>query len=57
MAKYNEMGFIEELDDGEVFVFGNNSAAAHMGGAAAMAVAKSEANFCYGNLAVHFVNT
>lgn len=23
MAKYNEMGFIEELDDGEVFGDGN----------------------------------
>ena len=40
MAKYNEMGFIEELDDGEVFVFGSNGFGAHNGGAAAMAVAK-----------------
>lgn len=40
MAKYNKMGLIEELDDGEVFVFGSNGAGAHMGGAAAMAVAK-----------------
>ena len=40
MAKYNEMGFIEELDDSEIFVFGSNGFGAHMGGAAAMAVAK-----------------
>ena len=40
MAKYNGMGFIEELDDGEVFVFGSNGLGAHNGGAAAMAVAK-----------------
>ena len=40
MVKYNEMGFIEELDDGEVFVFGSNGFGAHNGGAAAMAVAK-----------------
>ena len=40
MAKYNEMGFIEELDDGEVFVFGSNGFGAHNGGAAAMATKK-----------------
>ena len=40
MAKYNEMGLIEELDDGGAFVFGNNGAGAHMGGTVAMAVAK-----------------
>ena len=40
MAKYGGMGFIEELDDGEVFVFGSNGFGAHMGGAAAMAVNK-----------------
>ena len=40
MVKYDEMGFIEELDDGEVFVFGSNGFGAHSGGAAAMAVAK-----------------
>ena len=40
MTKYNEIGFIEELDDGEVFVFGSNGFGAHNGGAAAMAVAK-----------------
>lgn len=34
------IGFIEELDDGEVFVFGSNGFGAHNGGAAAMAVAK-----------------
>lgn len=40
MAKYNENGFIEELDDDEIFVFGSNGFGAHNGGAAAMAVAK-----------------
>ena len=40
MTKYNEMGFIEELYDGEVFVFGSNGFGAHNGGAAAMAVKK-----------------
>lgn len=40
MAKYDKKGFIEELDGGEIFVFGSNGAGAHMGGAAAMAVAK-----------------
>ncbi|MBR2741891.1 hypothetical protein IKD98_04040 [Candidatus Saccharibacteria bacterium] len=40
MAKYNEIGFIEELDEGEVFVFGSNGFGAHNGGAAAMAMAK-----------------
>ena len=40
MAKYNGMGFIDELDEGEVFVFGSNGFGAHNGGAAAMAVAK-----------------
>ena len=40
MAKYNENGFIEELDDDEIFVFGSNGMGAHMGGAAATAVAK-----------------
>lgn len=34
------MGFITELDEGEVFVFGSNGAGAHLGGAAATAVAK-----------------
>lgn len=40
MAKYDENGFIKELDEGEVFVFGSNGAGAHLGGAAATAVAK-----------------
>ena len=40
MAKYNENGFIAELDEGEVFVFGSNGFGAHNGGAAAMALAK-----------------
>lgn len=40
MAKYNENGFITELDKGEVFVFGSNGFGAHNGGAAATAVAK-----------------
>ena len=40
MAKYNEIEFIEELDEGEVFVFGSNGFGAHNGGAAAMAMAK-----------------
>ena len=40
MAKYDKNGFIEELDDGEIFVFGSNGFGAHNGGAAAMAVAK-----------------
>ena len=40
MVKYNDMGFITELDEGEVFVFGSNGFGAHNGGAAAMAVAK-----------------
>ena len=40
MAKYDERGFITELDEGEVFVFGSNGFGAHNGGAAAMAVAK-----------------
>ena len=32
--------YITELDEGEIFVFGSNGMGAHMGGAAAMAVAK-----------------
>ena len=40
MAKYDENGFIVELGDGEIFVFGSNGMGAHMGGAAATAVAK-----------------
>ena len=40
MAKYDERGFITELGEGEVFVFGSNGFGAHNAGAAAMAVAK-----------------
>lgn len=40
MAKYYENGFIEQLDDGEIFVFGSNGSGAHLGGAAATAVTK-----------------
>ena len=40
MAKYDENGFITELDEGEIFVFGSNGMGAHMGGAAATAVNK-----------------
>ena len=40
MAKYDENGFITELDEGEIFVFGSNGFGAHNGGAAATAVAK-----------------
>ena len=40
MAKYDENGFITELDEGEIFVFGSNGFGAHNGGAAAMAVKK-----------------
>lgn len=40
MAKYNEDGFITELDEDEIFVFGSNGVGAHLGGAAATAVAK-----------------
>ena len=40
MAKYDKNGFIEELDEGEIFVFGSNGFGAHNGGAAATAVAK-----------------
>jgi hypothetical protein len=40
MAKYDKNGFIEELDEGEIFVFGSNGFGAHNGGAAATAMAK-----------------
>jgi hypothetical protein len=40
MAKYDERGFITELDKNEIFVFGSNGQGAHMGGAAATAVNK-----------------
>lgn len=45
MAKYDENGFITELDDSEIFVFGSNGAGAHLGGAVATAVAKFGAIF------------
>ena len=40
MAKYDENGFIIELDKDEIFVFGSNGFGAHNGGAAPTAVAK-----------------
>ena len=40
MAKYDEYGFITELDKNEIFVFGSNGFGAHNGGAAATAVHK-----------------
>ena len=40
MAKHNENGYISELDNGEIFVFGSNGYGAHVGGAAAIAAAK-----------------
>ena len=45
MAKYDKNGFIEQLDEGEIFVFGSNGMGAHLGGAAATAVAKFGANY------------
>lgn len=40
MAKYDENGYITELDKDEIFVFGSNGQGAHFGGAAATAVHK-----------------
>ena len=40
MAKYDENGYITELDKNEIFVFGSNGQGAHFGGAAATAVHK-----------------
>ena len=40
MAKYDERGFITELDENEIFVFGSNGGGAHFGGAAATAANK-----------------
>ncbi len=37
MAKYNKNGFITELDDNEIFVFGSNKAGRHGAGAAKQA--------------------
>ena len=38
MAKYDENGYITELEGNEIFVFGSNGHGAHLGGAAATAV-------------------
>ena len=40
MAKYNNFGYIVELDKNEIFVFGSNGNGAHNAGAAATAVHK-----------------
>lgn len=40
MAKYDDNGYITELDKDEIFVFGSNGQGAHFGGAAATAVQK-----------------
>lgn len=40
MAKYDDFGYITELDENEIFVFGSNGFGAHNGGAAATAVRK-----------------
>lgn len=40
MAKLDERGYITELDDSEIFVFGSNGEGAHFGGAAATTVHK-----------------
>lgn len=40
MAKYDNNGYITELDKNEIFVFGSNGQGAHLGGAAATAVHK-----------------
>ncbi len=40
MARYDEKGYITELEKNEVFVFGSNGHGAHLGGAAATAVRK-----------------
>ena len=40
MAKYDNNGYIIELDKNEIFVFGSNGRGAHFGGAAATAVKK-----------------
>ena len=37
MAKYDENGYITELEGNEIFVFGSNGHGAHLGGAAATA--------------------
>ena len=40
MAKFDDNGFITELGENEIFVFGSNGYGAHNGGAAATAVRK-----------------
>lgn len=40
MAKYDNLGYITELERNEIFVFGSNGFGAHNGGAAATAVRK-----------------
>ena len=40
MARYDKSGFITELDQNEIFVFGSNGDGAHLGGAAATALQK-----------------
>ena len=40
MARYDEYGYITELDENEVFVFGSNGMGKHFGGAAATAYHK-----------------
>lgn len=40
MTKIDDRGFITNLDDNEIFVFGSNGQGAHLGGAAATAVQK-----------------
>ena len=40
MAKYDNFGYITELDKNEIFVFGSNGYGAHNGGAAATTVHK-----------------
>ena len=40
MAKYDDNGFIAELDKNEIFVFGSNGQGAHFGGAAETAIHK-----------------
>ena len=37
MAKYDDRGFVIELEPGEVFIFGSNLAGEHAGGAARLA--------------------
>ena len=40
MANINENGFITDLDEKEVFVFGSNGFGEHLGGAAAIALTR-----------------